>query len=138
MTEEEKAKLGDRGTGYEARLRALYMPGGGDGRGGFGFGNGKDADPSVALDNKFKVYPDTWMEGRDPDLGSATPEGAKFRPRRGFGWLWASNPDVRQTLGMGLTAEQGFTGSISGDGNATTVKADVTYVFNKDGTWALK
>ena len=69
---------------------------------------------------------------------TATPEGAKFRPRRGFGWLWASNPDVRQMLGMGLTAEQGFTGSISGDGNATTIKADVTYVFNKDGTWALK
>ena len=92
----------------------------------------------LTLDNKFKAYPDTWVEGRDPDLGSATPEGAKFRPRRGFGWLWACNPDLRQTLGMGLTAEQGFTGSISGDGNATTVKADVTYVFNKDGTWALK
>jgi hypothetical protein len=90
----------------------------------------------MTLDNKFKVYPDTWMEGRDPDLGATI--GAKFRPGRGFGWLWASDPDVRQVLGLGVTTEAGFTGSISGDGNSTTIRADVTYVFNKDGTWALK
>ncbi|HLQ35041.1 MAG TPA: hypothetical protein VK457_20335 [Chloroflexota bacterium] len=92
----------------------------------------------MTLDNKFKVYPDTWMEGRDPDLGSLTPIAAKFYPKRGFGWLWASDPDVRQTLGLALAPEQGFTGSISGDGSATSVRADVTYIFNKDGTWALK
>jgi Carboxymuconolactone decarboxylase family len=38
LTEEEKAK-GERGGGYEGRLRALYMPGGGN----------------MSLDNKFKV-----------------------------------------------------------------------------------
>jgi hypothetical protein len=53
LTEEEKAKLGERGAGYEGRLRALYMPGGGDGRSGFGFG-GKD-DPDMSLDYRFKV-----------------------------------------------------------------------------------
>jgi hypothetical protein len=53
LTDGEKAKFGDRGTGYEARLRALYMPGGGDGRAGFGFG-GKD-DPEMTLDYRFKV-----------------------------------------------------------------------------------
>ena len=53
LTDEEKAMLGDRGTGYEARIRALYMPGGGEGRSGFGFG-GKD-DPEATLSYKFKT-----------------------------------------------------------------------------------
>ena len=55
LTEEEKAKLGDRGGGYESRIRALYMPTptGGDARSGFGFG-GKD-DPEATLDYKFKT-----------------------------------------------------------------------------------
>ncbi len=90
----------------------------------------------MTLDQKFKVYPDTWKEGTNPDLGAAI--GAKFRPGRGFGWLWASNPDLQQSLGLGVTSEQGFTGTISGDGNTTTIRADVAYAFNKDGTWALK
>jgi hypothetical protein len=92
----------------------------------------------LTLDQKFKVYPDTWKEGINPDFGSLTPEAAKFRPGRGFGWLWNSNPDLRQTLGLAVTTEQGFTGSISGDGNTTVIRADVAYGFNKDGTWALK
>ena len=52
LTEEEKAKLDERGRGYEGRLRALYLPGG-DARGGFGFG-GKD-DPDLSLGYAFKV-----------------------------------------------------------------------------------
>lgn len=36
LTEEEKAKLGERGAGYESRLRTLYLPPGE----GFGFGGG--------------------------------------------------------------------------------------------------
>src|SRR5579883_56204 len=91
----------------------------------------------LTLDQKFKVYPDTWKQGTNPDLG-AGPIDAKFYPGRGFGWLWASDPDVRQALGLGVTAEAGFTGSIQGDGTTTIIKADVTYAFNKDGTWALK
>jgi hypothetical protein len=88
-------------------------------------------------DKKFTVYKDTWVEGQNPDLAGAAPEG-KLRPGRGFGWLWYSDPDVRNMLGFAITAEQGFTGSISGDGTTTTIRADVTYAFNKDGTWALK
>lgn len=58
LTDEERAKLGERGSGYEARLRALYLPGQGDGRGAFGFGGGpggKDPEPNVTLDYKFKT-----------------------------------------------------------------------------------
>ncbi len=58
LTAEEKEKLGERGGGYEARIRALYMPEGS----GTAFGIGRPAgagerapDPNVTLDNKFKV-----------------------------------------------------------------------------------
>lgn len=56
LTEEDKKKLGDRGTGYEARLRYHYMPAtSGDGRGmGGGFGFGPTGDEAT-LDNTFKV-----------------------------------------------------------------------------------
>ncbi len=72
LTAEEKEKLGERGGGYESRLRSLYMP---PGTGGFGGGGtrpagnpadptktGKNApgqtreqDPKNTLDNAFKV-----------------------------------------------------------------------------------
>jgi alkylhydroperoxidase family enzyme len=55
LTEAEKAKLGDRGTGYEARLRYHYMPGR-EARGGFGgFGLSREADPNESLDYAFKT-----------------------------------------------------------------------------------
>ena len=52
LTEAEKEKLGERGGGYEGRLRALYM-GGSEGKGGFGFG--RDADPKTSLSYEFKT-----------------------------------------------------------------------------------
>jgi AhpD family alkylhydroperoxidase len=56
LTDEEKAKQGERGGGYEGRLRALYMPGSGDGRGAFGGGGGgKEPEANMSLDYKFKT-----------------------------------------------------------------------------------
>lgn len=59
LTEEDKAKLGERGGGYESRLRYHYMPQSGEGRGaggsggsGFGFG---PTGTEATLDNTFKV-----------------------------------------------------------------------------------
>ena len=54
LTDEDRAKLGERGGGYEARLRALYAPTLGDGRGAFGVG-GKENEPGMTLDYRFKV-----------------------------------------------------------------------------------
>jgi hypothetical protein len=51
LTEEEKTRLGERGAGYEARLRSLYMPPG-EGRGGE---FGREPDPSMSLDYRFKT-----------------------------------------------------------------------------------
>lgn len=50
MSEEEKAKLGERAGSYEARLRYHYLPVG-DGRGGFS----REPDPRMSLDYAFKV-----------------------------------------------------------------------------------
>jgi hypothetical protein len=67
LTEEEKTKLGERGTGYESRLRFHYLPEGSGGfSGGFGgFSGGRPAggtpgaggntDPAMTLDNTFKT-----------------------------------------------------------------------------------
>ncbi len=72
LTAEDKEKLGERGLGYEARLRYHYLPagetrpaaggtgtartgGGGAGFGGGGFGGGRDNDPEMTLSYKFKV-----------------------------------------------------------------------------------
>jgi alkylhydroperoxidase family enzyme len=55
LTEEDKSKLGDRGLGYEARLRYHYMPTG-DARGGGGGGFGLiEKDTEGGLDYAFKV-----------------------------------------------------------------------------------
>src|SRR5580765_5294728 len=52
MTDAEKEKLGERGGGYEGRVRALYMPKG-EGRGGIGFS--READPKMTLSYEFKT-----------------------------------------------------------------------------------
>lgn len=52
LTEEDKEKLGDRGIGYERRLRYHYMPGY-PARGSFGFSS--ESDPVLSLDYKFKT-----------------------------------------------------------------------------------
>lgn len=56
LTEEEKAKMGERGMGYESRLRSLYMPARGEGRGMGGMGGGmREPDPRMTLDYPFKT-----------------------------------------------------------------------------------
>src|SRR5437764_15021478 len=52
LTEEAKAKLGERGGEYEARLRSEYLPAG-EGRGSFGFS--REPDPMMSLDYAFKT-----------------------------------------------------------------------------------
>jgi Carboxymuconolactone decarboxylase family len=48
LTVEEKAKLGERGAGYESRLRSVYMAGVGGGGGGLGVGVGGPGGPGGA------------------------------------------------------------------------------------------
>ncbi len=94
-------------------------------------------DYMLSQDKTFKVYPDTWVEGQNPDLGGKAPDGVKLVPGRGFGWLWASDPEVRNTLGYAVGKEMGMSASVSGDGTSTTIRADAVYVLHKDGTWNI-
>ena len=69
LTEEEKAKLGERGGGYESRLRLHYMPAGEARAGGAGaaggraraaggagaLAGGREQDPNMSLDYAFKT-----------------------------------------------------------------------------------
>jgi len=53
LTAAEKEKLGERGGGYEGRLRYHYL---GEGRGGGGGGGfSPERDPNMTLDNTFKT-----------------------------------------------------------------------------------
>src|SRR5262245_86895 len=53
LTDEEKARLGERGGGYEGRLRALYLNFS-DGR-SMAAGFSRDPDPNMSLDYAFKT-----------------------------------------------------------------------------------
>lgn len=66
-----------------------------DGRGRFGPG------PRILVTDV-----DTWVQGLDPDVppGIGTPPGGTHAPWRGFGKLWAANPEVRNALGWAIEA----------------------------------
>ena len=61
LTEKEKAKLGESGTSYEARLRSLYLQGQGSGFGGpgggrsGGAGGNREPETNMSLDFAFKT-----------------------------------------------------------------------------------
>jgi hypothetical protein len=53
-------------------------------------------------DGVYRTYPDTWVEGVDPTF-SCNPLGGEADspplPRRGFGKLWCSDPEVQEAMG---------------------------------------
>lgn len=51
LTDEDRARLGDRADSYESRLRYHYLPGSQDQRGGFN----REPDPSMTLSYEFKT-----------------------------------------------------------------------------------
>jgi hypothetical protein len=51
LTDAEKEKLGERGTGYESRVRFHYMPAGETRGGGFS----REPDPRMSLSYEFKT-----------------------------------------------------------------------------------
>jgi hypothetical protein len=90
LTEEEKARLGERGGGYEGRLRLHYMPAGdlrvGLGYGGFGSGAGNG--------------------GRGRAAGAqARPAGAQARPDRGAFTSQPRDQDPKMSLEYAFKTE---------------------------------
>lgn len=56
----------------------------------------------------YETYPDTWQEG-DPVVIAGTPPPGFYAPVRGFGSLYASQPQVRERLGWATAPEAGYT-----------------------------
>jgi len=85
----------------------------------------------------FSVYQDTWREGMpetDPEIQA--PEGL-LQPVRGFGQAWRTYPGVRDSLGWGTSAMQGYTALIVDDQDTLLVSGPNyrVYRFNTDTTW---
>jgi hypothetical protein len=56
---------------------------------------------------KYETYEDTWQEG-DPVDSPGTPPPGLHAPVRGFGNLYAKQPEVRERLGWALAPEGGY------------------------------
>ena len=59
-------------------------------------------------DGDYETYPDTWQEGDPVDI-QATPPTDLYAPERGFGHLYASQPQVGERLGWATEPEYGYT-----------------------------
>ena len=56
----------------------------------------------------YETYQDTWQEG-NPVVIPGTPPPGLYAPVRGFGNLYASQPQVRERLGWATAEENGYT-----------------------------
>jgi hypothetical protein len=57
----------------------------------------------------WQRFADTWREGMPTGVTGAPPAGS-IAPERGFGYLWANNPEVRVQLGWAIERETGENG----------------------------
>lgn len=123
LTDAEKEKLGERGAGYESRIRTLYMP---EGMGSsFGFGGGgrgpggatggmKDADPNITLSYKFKTQL-FWIVSRSNNC------------------QYCMGHQESKLLGAGMTEDE--IAALDGDWTEFTPAERAAYVFARKFTF---
>jgi hypothetical protein len=92
------------------------------------------------LNDLFQSYPDTFVQGVDPETSSETPPSGLFAPMRGFLKVWSSNQTVRDNLQWATGVEVGATATIQGFANGRMVylsgRGDVfVFVGLQSGTW---
>lgn len=59
-------------------------------------------------DGGLYTYADTWTAGQ-PDVDPGiTPPAGRYKPVRGFGKVWGSDPYIRSRLGWAMGPEQGY------------------------------
>lgn len=63
-------------------------------------------------DGHWLQFPDTWRAGEPEVDPNIVPPGGYYQPRRGFGRLWRSDPNVRERMGWSILVEHGFSGAI--------------------------
>jgi hypothetical protein len=59
-------------------------------------------------DGSYETYENTWHEADPVEIPGSPPPGL-FAPVRGFGNLYASQPDLRERLGWATAPEEGYT-----------------------------
>lgn len=88
-------------------------------------------------DETYQVYDDTFRDGDNDNICPQVEVAqGKWRPKRGFGTVWCSNPVV-QALGAGEQEEQNAPMTVQTFGNATLwfTEARGVLVLWNDGTW---
>lgn len=84
---------------------------------------------------QWAAYPDEWTEGMPETDETIEPPVGRKQPRRGFGLVWRTYPEVRQGLGWATDSESGYSQSVQ-----ITARRihNWTYIAARhDGTWAL-
>jgi hypothetical protein len=85
-------------------IHAAYMPF----EGGHMIWRGDTTEIYVLYtDGTYQAYEDTWVEGEIVKIEELPPQGL-VAPGRGFGKLWATQPDVRDRLGWATAEELGY------------------------------
>jgi len=99
------------------------------------------------------VYPDTFVDGEPEIDPSLVPPDGMMQPKRGFGKLWRTTPEVRNGLGWATTPEFGYVSNYEYHPGGTMTDATYTpgagyhilyslygeqFRFNEaDSTWQL-
>lgn len=84
----------------------------------------------------WQQFPDVWSEGQATGVVDGPPKGL-YAPVRGFGYLWASNPEVRARLGWAIEPEAGETGGYRQFAKGFMLyrpSTDRLFLFTEDGT----
>ncbi|NIV36619.1 MAG: hypothetical protein GWN58_46455 [Anaerolineae bacterium] len=85
-------------------------------------------------DGDYETYLDTWQEG-DPVVIPGTPPPGLYAPVRGFGNLYASQPQARERLGWATAEEEGYTMWVeTRPGGSGRYPGITTYFTLPDGT----
>jgi hypothetical protein len=61
-----------------------------------------------ATTDTFWRMVDNWNESLPADDPAIVPPGGLLQPVRGFGYIWRSNPNIRNSLGWALATEQSY------------------------------
>jgi hypothetical protein len=59
-------------------------------------------------DGGLYTYADTWTEGQPEVDAGITPPAGRYKPVRGFGRVWGSDPYIRSRLGWAMAPERGY------------------------------
>jgi hypothetical protein len=66
---------------------------------------------TVFEDLRWSRFGDTYVEGETIDIDDEPPAGL-FAPERGFGKVWAENPNIANAFGWATRPEEGYTATV--------------------------